>query len=404
MPETLAEFTARLRGAGRDPDALLAGLSRQRVDDLVGEQVQRSGLCRTVSFRATEAAAAGDNAEGDGLTIEGYGAVFNSATEINSWEGHFQEIIDPGAFKKSLREQTPIMQFDHGYHPLLGGLPLGRWTDVHEDDHGLYTLGRMYSGWLFEPFAEAIRDTEGGVTGMSFRFSVVREKWQDADGKEVKEDELFELLYYGSGDRGPITRHLREVKVAEVGPVVWPAYKDTTVGARSADGQTLVIDLAALRSNPRDGAFALAAMEAELSRATEPTPAANDPRARWQPVGVAALARMAREAHAERERARVAPDAHRGVVHTDPVATPPSAPVKATPTEPQPTGTPAAEHPERTAPAPLGTDQEPAGSHSPSSQPTATARPVNPAERKRNLVAEYREVLDRTLALPRPTT
>ena len=36
----------------------------------------------------------------------------------------------------------------------------------------------MADNWLVAPFADAIRG--GRVTGMSFRFSVVREKWFDA--------------------------------------------------------------------------------------------------------------------------------------------------------------------------------------------------------------------------------
>ena len=54
------------------------------------------GLCtRSVEFRATS-----PDEGGDGRTLEGYAAVFNQPTEINSWEGHFNETIAPGAFKK----------------------------------------------------------------------------------------------------------------------------------------------------------------------------------------------------------------------------------------------------------------------------------------------------------------
>ncbi|MBM4569313.1 HK97 family phage prohead protease, partial [Rhodococcus hoagii] len=53
-------------------------------------------LCsRSVEFRAN--ASAGD---GDGRTLEGYAAVFDQDTEINSWEGRFTERIAKGAFKK----------------------------------------------------------------------------------------------------------------------------------------------------------------------------------------------------------------------------------------------------------------------------------------------------------------
>lgn len=198
----------------------------------------RDDLCRSASF---ELLRADEDAEGDGLTIDGYGAVFNSPTHIASWEGDFDEVIAPGAFKKSLRERTPIMQFDHGQHPLLGSLPLGRWELAEEDARGLHVVGRLSDNWLVEPFRDSIRD--GGVTGMSFRFSVVREEWTDGAGKKIRDDELPELLYYGAGERGPILRTLKELRMSEVGPVTWPAYEDTSVGVRA---RSSVIDLGRL--------------------------------------------------------------------------------------------------------------------------------------------------------------
>ncbi len=198
----------------------------------------RENLCRSVSFDLVRA---DSDDEGDGLTIEGYGAVFNAVTEIDSWEGNFEEVIAPGAFRKSLRERRPKMQFDHGRHPLLGSVPLGRWDVAEEDAHGLHVVGRLSDNWLVEPFRDAIAD--GGVEGMSFRFSVVREEWRDVNGKLIKPEELSDLLWYGAGERGPIRRTLKEVKVPEVGPVVWPAYEETAVGVRS---QVVTIDLGQL--------------------------------------------------------------------------------------------------------------------------------------------------------------
>lgn len=199
----------------------------------------REDLCREAPFNLLRA---DDDAEGDGLTIDGYGAVFNAVTHISSWEGDFDEVIAPSAFKKSLRERTPIMQFDHGQHPLMGSLPLGRWTLAEEDTQGLHVVGRLSDNWLVEPFRDAIRD--GGVTGMSFRFSVVRDDWTDQAGKKIRDDELEDLLWYGAGERGPILRTLKELKVSEVGPVTWPAYEATSVGVRSTE--RFVVDLGRL--------------------------------------------------------------------------------------------------------------------------------------------------------------
>lgn len=238
----------------------------------------REDLCRSTSFELLRAE--GDD-EGDGLTIDGYGAVFNSVTHIDSWEGSFDEVIAPGAFKKSLRERTPIMQFDHGQHPLIGSLPLGRWDSIEEDSHGLHVVGRLSDNWLVQPFRDAIRD--GGVEGMSFRFSVVRDDWADAAGKKIKDEELNDLLWYGAGERGPILRTLKELRVSEVGPVTWPAYADTSVGVR-ATGERFIVDLGRLdlrTSHARSElarAVALADAAAPKTSDAPPSDARTEPR------------------------------------------------------------------------------------------------------------------------------
>lgn len=196
----------------------------------------REDLCRSVPFAQRH----DDGEENDGLTLDGYGATFNSPTRIDSWEGSFDELIAPGAFKKSLRERVPRMQFDHGMHPLIGSIPIGRFTTVEEDTRGLHVVGRLTDNWLIQPVRDAIRD--GGIDGMSFRFSVVQEQWRDREGKIIKDDEeLWDLLFAGRNEeQALLTRTLKEVRVTEVGPVVWPAYESTTVGVRS---RSITIDL-----------------------------------------------------------------------------------------------------------------------------------------------------------------
>lgn len=328
------------------------------------DEICRTDLCRSVPFTLTRAGT--DDDTNDGLTIEGYGAVFDSVTEINSWEGSFEEVIARGAFKKSIRERSPKMQFDHGRHPLLGSVPLGRWDTVTEDTHGLLVSGRLSDNWLIEPFRDAIKD--GGVEGMSFRFSVERDDWADKDGKRIRDDdELFQLLFFGAGERGPIRRTLKEVRVSEVGPVVWPAYSDTEVGVRSSsDGrQVVVIDLAKLRDRAPTEMARLSRLVALTDRATAPddTP----------------------------EGAR-SPEAAQAI--TDEAATdagPELSDAASTDTAPRSTDQSADEHPEPDS-APPATDRS-AGEH-------AQARPANPTERKALIRAEYRARLDRLLAIP----
>jgi HK97 family phage prohead protease len=170
--------------------------------------------------------------EGDGRTLSGYAALFGTPTEINSWEGTFTETIRKGAFKKTIREQTPVMQFDHGRHPLIGSIPIGAISDLREDDQGLYVEGRITDNWLMQPVRDAI--AEKSVNGMSFRFEVVREEWRDVNGKVVKPEEVYDLLWM-PGDRGPLQRELIELKCRELGPVVFPAYAGTSVSVRARD-------------------------------------------------------------------------------------------------------------------------------------------------------------------------
>lgn len=390
---TYAELCERVRDAGADPAQVFDRVPEERLAQLQRGEVIRDGLCRTAVFEQVRAA--GEN--GDGLTIEGYGLVFGSETQIRSWEGEFIEVIEAGATKKSLRELSVPgggtklkMQFDHGHHPLLGGLPLGRWNVAEEDEHGLHLVGRAYDDWLRAPFVTSIKD--GGVDGMSFRFSVVKEKWEDKDGKELKGDELFELLFWGAGDRGPLKRTLREVKISEAGPVVWPAYKDTTVSARSAGG-AMVIDLGALRSNPREAAFAVAQLDAAMAAAMAPPMIGGGarpgtPEQRWQPVGAAGLAEMVGTLVPSRR------ESAEEVVHTAAVRTADSASSPRT-AEPQLTDAPADAHstPEG---EPRDTDDASAEQHSAPPAPTAPLR-----SRRNDLKARYRRVLTASLELPK---
>lgn len=192
-------------------------------------------LCtRSMEFRAS------DTAPGDGHTLEGYAAVFGQDTEINSWEGHFTERIAPGSFKKTLRERKPVMQFDHGRDARTGSVPIGAFDEIKEDgDVGLFVRARVFDNPVVEPIRQAIE--AGAISGMSFKFRVVRDEWRDNAGKLVKGDEILRLLYE-PGDRGPLQRTIKEVQLSEAGPVVFPAYAGTSVGVRDmtdADRESL---------------------------------------------------------------------------------------------------------------------------------------------------------------------
>ncbi|MER5912325.1 HK97 family phage prohead protease [Streptomyces sp. NPDC001982] len=194
------------------------------------DAMRRQALERSVPF--TFRAEQDGEGEGDGLTLEGYAAVWDQPTQIDSWEGEFTEQIRKGAFRKSIREKMPVLQFDHGYHRLIGSIPIGAIEELTEDDQGLYVRARLSDNWLIEPVRDAIRDRS--ITGMSFRFNVLRDEWRDKDGKVLSPVEVSKLLWK-PGDRGPLQRTLVEVRVHELGPVVFPAYAGTSVDVRAAN-------------------------------------------------------------------------------------------------------------------------------------------------------------------------
>lgn len=151
--------------------------------------------------------------ESDGLTIEGYAAVFGQPTEIVEHGRAFTETIHPGAFARTLAQRGPAkvkMQYDHGHDPAVGSLPIGAWEEIREDVHGLFVRGRL----LDVPETARIRAAiqVGAIDGMSFRFRVPEggATWS-ADERSVE---------------------LHEVALLEAGPVAWAAYEGTSVGVR----------------------------------------------------------------------------------------------------------------------------------------------------------------------------
>lgn len=224
----------------------------------VKREAVRDDLYRSAPFSVTRA----DETNGDGLTMEGDAAVFNSATVIDSWEGRFKEVLLPGSFKKTLRETTPRLQFDHGTHPLIGSLPIGRLTDAYEDgNRAVHVVARLADNWLVQPVRDAIAD--GAVDGMSFRFSVVREEWRGPDDKVLKMDDVLSRLWNSDGvpEDQLVTRYIKELRCPELGPVVFPAYEATTVGVRS---KKITIDLGRLDRPEQRSALAEAVMLADL--------------------------------------------------------------------------------------------------------------------------------------------
>jgi HK97 family phage prohead protease len=197
---TLASVKARIKAACKKFGITISEDNSAAAD----------GEYRTVPFEMGNV-----DVNGDGLTFEGYAAVFNTPTRIAGWDDDFDEQIAPGAFDRTLAAGLPKLMFEHGRHPLIGTMPLGRLTRAEPDSHGVFVSGRLTDNWLIQPVRDAVR--EQAIDGMSFRFTV------DDDDGETWMDRTGDVAL----------RTLTSIDVPELGPVVFPAYEPTTASVRS---------------------------------------------------------------------------------------------------------------------------------------------------------------------------
>lgn len=150
-------------------------------------------------------------AEDDGMTFEGYAAVFNSDSQPISDMGRtFIERIAPGAFRKSLAERKGNIRMflNHNADNLLA-TTRAKTLSLEEDDRGLRVRAQLPDTQAGRDLSTLIR--RGDVNSMSFGFTPVREKWSEDYAQ----------------------RELVEVKLWEVSPVTgWPAYTETQAFVR----------------------------------------------------------------------------------------------------------------------------------------------------------------------------
>lgn len=160
-------------------------------------------------------------------TLFGHFARFDEWAEIDSiFEGRFLERISPGAFKKTFREMRDKMRvlLEHGHDPQLGNKPIGEIQELREDDEGAYYEARLFDG-LPPLVMDGLRASQYGA---SFRFSVMRENWEDRPARSDHNPE------------GLPERTLQEIRVPEFGPVTFGAYAGATSGVRSLTDEFLI--------------------------------------------------------------------------------------------------------------------------------------------------------------------
>lgn len=152
--------------------------------------------------------------ENDNPVIEGYFAVFDKEYDMGrDWFTGVElyEKIERGAFAKAIREDDIRALINHDTTLVLGRNKANTLT-LREDEHGLW--GRIA---INKNDTEAMnlyaRVQRGDVSQCSFGFEITSEQSE-------------------TRDNGDICWTIKEVKMYEVSPCTFPAYKETEISAR----------------------------------------------------------------------------------------------------------------------------------------------------------------------------
>ncbi|UDF33510.1 UNVERIFIED_ORG: HK97 family phage prohead protease [Shinella sp. XGS7] len=190
-------------------------------------QVKRAGdlarmECNLRELKATQGA---DEKE---MLFEGYGAVFGNVDS-------YGDVIAKGAFKATIREakasgQWPYMLLQHGGWGMTADdmTPIGVWTDMEEDDTGLYLKGKLAPTVRgIEMYTLMGMKPRPAINGLSIGYIPVR--WKNRSAPDEPR------------------RTLEEVKLMEISPVTFPANTKARVQGVKQDALTIRLAEKALR-------------------------------------------------------------------------------------------------------------------------------------------------------------
>gem|GEM_PF-927228 len=144
--------------------------------------------------------------------ITGFGAVYNSRSVDL---GGFTEIVMPGCFERSLKENKDIKSyFNHDPNKILGRTSAGT-LKVKDDKNGVHYEADPPNTTYANDLKESMK--RGDVKHSSFAFQVIKDKWEEKNGEH--------------------TRYLEDADIFELGPVTDPAYlgSNSKVRYRSAE-------------------------------------------------------------------------------------------------------------------------------------------------------------------------
>jgi uncharacterized protein len=149
--------------------------------------------------------------DGETHVFEGYGSVFDTVDSYN-------DTIAKGAYKGTLKEwkarkKLPKMLLQHGGGGFFSSnaddmVPIGKWEEMFEDDHGLFMRGR-----LFDIDTDRAKSTyaalkEGELDGLSIGFRTRKSKTDEDTGiRTLTEIQLFEvsLVTFPANDPARVT-------------------------------------------------------------------------------------------------------------------------------------------------------------------------------------------------------
>lgn len=180
-------------------------------------QVKDSGVKQCAAFGLAEIKFADGDDPDTKMTFTGYGSVFNN---IDS----YGDVIDQGAFKKTLREARstgnwPAMLMQHGGWGISADdlTPIGIWTEMEEDEKGLRVTGKL---------ADTQRALEAyGLLKMSPRPAL--------NGLSI--GYYAKKFTVGTKPDEP-RRRLHEVELVEISLVTFPANPKARVGSVKSGG------------------------------------------------------------------------------------------------------------------------------------------------------------------------
>lgn len=164
--------------------------------------------------------------DGSGRVVEAYAAAFNVRTEIYDQDGHYNELLPPTSFERTLQHKGVNfgVLFNHGRtidgdpNP-MATMPIGVPLEVRADERGVFTATRYLDNPLADQVLDAIK--AGAIKAQSFSGRFTKSTRTHPDGR-------------GAGRLPLITRH--EIDMREYGPAVFAAYKEAAIlGTRASE-------------------------------------------------------------------------------------------------------------------------------------------------------------------------